>query len=123
MRTNSGSWFRSCWMGQNEEDALTEQELASEPLTAERMLGYLDPPSFRDWRPIQHYVEREALCSELARAMGMASTPTQKWRLAYVFNRRGRSCRSAVPHLIRFLGDSDRQVREEAADSLGRVVM
>ena len=117
------AWFRSRWMGADEEDRLTEEELASEPLTPERMLAYLDPPTFRDWRPIQYFIERKALCDDLLRAMELATTPTQKWRLAYVFQRRGRSCQGGVPMLIRFLGDADRTVRQEAAYSLGSVVM
>src|SRR5690348_16586823 len=40
------TWFRCQWMGQNEEDQLTVEELSSEPLTAERILAYFDPPKF-----------------------------------------------------------------------------
>jgi len=117
------SWFRSRWMGRNEEDALTAEELATEPLTAKRILAYLDPHDFRDWRPIQHFIERHASCADLVSAMVLATTAAQKWRLAYAFNSRGRSCRDSVPELIRFLDDDDQRVREEAADSLGQVVI
>src|SRR5438034_6935740 len=51
------TWFRSRWMGHEEEDQFTAEELAAEPLTADRMLAYLDPPKFRDWRPIQSFIE------------------------------------------------------------------
>lgn len=117
------TWFRSRWMGQDEEDQFTVEELSAEPLTAERMLAYLDPPKFRDWRPIQSFIERHANCRDLVRAMEAAVTTTQMWRLAYVFNHRRRSCESAVPILLAWLEHPDRQVREEAADSLGQVVL
>jgi HEAT repeat protein len=55
--------------------------------------------------------------------METAVTATQIWRLAYVFNQRRRSCESAVPILLAWLKHPDRQVRQEAADSLGRVVL
>ncbi len=117
------SWFRGQWMGQRDEDALTEQELASAPLTPERILGFLEPSVFRDWRPIQSYVARHASCEQLVQAMVAAQTSTQKWRLAYAFNRRNRSCEAAIRHLIEWLQDADRRVREEAADSLGVLVL
>ena len=117
------SWFQSRWMGQREQDALTEQELSSAPLTPERILALLDPPIFRDWRPIQSYVVRHAACEQLARAMAAARTATQKWRLDYAFHRRSRSCEAVILHLIEWLHDADRRVREEAADSLGVLVL
>ncbi len=116
-------WFRGQWMGADEENRLTEEELSSAPLTAKRILSFLDPPDSRDWRPIQHYLERHASCSQLVNAMATAQTSEQKWRLAYAFHRRGRSCEAAISHLIGWLGDVDRKVREEAADSLGGVVL
>lgn len=117
------SWFRGRWMGQAEEDALTAQELASAPLDPTRILEYLDPPAIRDWRPIQHYVERHAKCSQLAGAMALATTATQRWRLAYALHRRTRSCKRAIPLLIKWLEDPDRTVREEAADSVGQLIL
>ncbi len=110
-------------MGSDDETTLTWEELSSGPLTPERILLYLDPPVPRDWRPIQSYLERHASCRQLVEAMDKAQTTRQKWRLAYAFHRRGRSCEAAIPHLIRWLSDADPRVREEAADSLGRVVL
>ena len=46
------SWFQGQWMGSRDEYALTEQELSSAPLTSERILAFLEPPVYRDWRPI-----------------------------------------------------------------------
>ena len=117
------TWFRGRWMGSEEEWALTKQELASGPLTADKILRYLDPPEFRDWRPIQQYVQHQAACRDLVDAMATAKTATQKWRLAYAFHYRGRSCEAAIPLLIGWLKDPDATVREEAADSLGRVFL
>jgi len=79
------SWFRGEWMGQRDEDALTVEELSSEPLLPARILAYLDPPVFRDWRPIFSFIERHATCDQLTGAMANAQTPTQKWKLAYAF--------------------------------------
>ena len=117
------SWFQGRWMGQRDEDDLTEQELSSAPLTADRILAFLEPPVFRDWRPIQSYVARHASCEQLVQAMLAAQTSTQKWRLAYAFHRRSRSCEAAIRYLIEWLQDTDRRVREEAADSLGVLVL
>lgn len=117
------TWFRGKWMGTAEEWALSERELASAPLTADRILKFLDPPEFRDWRPIQQFVQRHAACRDLVEAMAAAKTATQKWRLAYAFHYRRRSCEAAIPLLIGWLRDPDATVREEAADSLGRLVL
>jgi len=117
------SWFRGQWMGNREEEALTVEELSSEPLTPERILAFLDPPVFRDWRPIFRYIERHAKCDQLVGAMAKAETPTQRWRLAYAFHRGRRSCKAAVPALITWLSDRDRKVREEAAYSIGSAIL
>jgi hypothetical protein len=117
------SWFQGQWMGQRDEYTLTEQELSSAPLTPARILAFLEPPMYRDWRPIQSYVARHASCAQLVQAMVAAQTSNQKWRLAYAFNRRRRSCEAAIRHLIEWLQDADRRVREEAADSLGELVL
>ena len=79
------SWFRGQWMGMLDEYSLTEQELASAPLTAELILEYLDPPINRDWRPIQNYIARKATCDQLSEAMATAVTSRQKSRLATHF--------------------------------------
>jgi hypothetical protein len=113
------SWFRQRWTGMEDEREQTERELAQEPLTVQRILEYLDPPRFRDWRPIQHYIEKTAGCTLLAEAMAAASTSTQRWRLAYAVRRRRRSCVKAIPFLIAWLRDDDPEVRREAADALG----
>lgn len=115
----SRTWFRGRWTGLQEEYRLSEEEIRAEPLTAERILDLLDPAEHRDWRPVHTYVERWATCADLVRAMDLATTTTQRRRLAHLFTLRPRPCAAAIPHLSRWLDDPDEHVAQDAADGLG----
>ncbi len=116
------NWFRGQWIGSDEERVLTKQELSSEALTPAKILAVIDPDEWRDWRDVQHYLERNAPCGAVAEAMAQAETTTQKDRLAYLFHFRRRPCMAAIPHLIRWLKDESQDVRQESADSLGQLI-
>lgn len=114
------NWFRGRWTGMAEEWELTEEEIRGTTLTAERILALLDPPEHRDWRPVQHCVERWAKCADLVEAMDLATTVIHRRRLAYLFTHRRRPCAAALPRLAAWLDDPDPQVAADAEDALWR---
>ncbi len=106
-------------------------------LRADEIISILEAPLDLSWRrrkdwdidvasdPARHFyprkarLEREASVRELLRALEIAPTPRSRYVILEVLGRR--QAKSAVPTIIRYLGNRSPSVRNEAADALMQI--